>query len=67
MCGEDGIEDQETPRRPIVQLRPGQLNLLQLAQNILAEVTNGELVVVWSGSWFRVIYSQSSSLLLLVL
>ena len=38
------IEDQNAPRRSIVQVRPGQLDLLQLPQNILAEVADGKFI-----------------------
>ena len=39
------MQDQDARSRRVVQLRPGQLDLLQLAQHLDAEVLNGFLVV----------------------
>ena len=38
------IEDQNAPRRSIVQVRPSELDLLQLPQNTLAEVADGKFI-----------------------
>ena len=37
-------EDQDASGRRVVQPRPGQLDLLQLAQTVLAEILNGAIV-----------------------
>ena len=39
------MQDQEARSRAVVQARPGQLDLLQLAQHIAAEVEDGALIV----------------------
>ena len=39
-----GQEDQDAFSRRVVQLRPGQLDLFQLAQNLFPEAADGELV-----------------------
>ena len=39
------MQDQEARSRAVVQTRPGQLDLLQLAQHIAAEVEDGALIV----------------------
>ena len=39
------MQDQEARNRGVVQLRPCDLDLLQLAQHIAAEVENGALIV----------------------
>ena len=38
------MQDQNTTGRCVVQLRPGQLDLLQLAENLVPEVLNGAMV-----------------------
>ena len=47
-----GMQDQEARRRGVVQVRPGQLDLFQLAQTVRAEVVNSALVAglvrVWA-------------------
>ena len=47
-----GMQDQEARRRGVVQVRPGQLDLFQLAQTLRAEVVNSALVAglvrVWA-------------------
>ena len=46
------MQDQEARRRGVVQVRPGQLDLFQLAQTVRAEVVNSALVAglvrVWA-------------------
>ena len=39
-----GQEDQGARSRGVVQIRPGQLDLLQLAQNLPAEVLDGYVI-----------------------
>ena len=43
------MQDQDSFGRRVVQLRPGQLDLLQLAQSLTAEVLDGVLVVGLGG------------------
>ena len=38
------MQDQDTRSRGVVQARPGQLDLLQLAQHLAAEVLDGAVV-----------------------
>ena len=38
------MQDQDAPGRRVVQIRPGQLDLLQLAQNLVPEVLNGLVI-----------------------
>ena len=38
------MQDQDSRSRGVVQARPGQLDFLQLAENLAAEVLNGVVV-----------------------
>ena len=38
------MQDQDAPGRRVVQVRPSQFDLLQLAQNLVPEVLNGLVI-----------------------
>ena len=43
------MQDQDARSRRVVQPRPGQFDLLQLAQSLVAEVLDGTMVVGFGG------------------
>ena len=47
--GSRGMQDQDARRRRVVQVLPGQLDFLQLAENLVTEGLNGVVVAGLAG------------------